>query len=119
MKSTRAIVAGIATAIVVITSAQAAFGKRSRCKVSNHSGGRFEGACEFEPAGKNESFTIQPLQAKRILGASILSVWIISPGAAEVRGLTAQGINSRWGGATRSTRDPACWRGSDFEICVY
>jgi hypothetical protein len=36
-----------------------------------------------------------------------------------VRGLTTDGINSRWGTALRSKADPACWKGSDFEICAY
>jgi len=48
-----------------------------------------------------------------------ISVFIVRPGIAEVRGLTAQGINARWGEARRSARDRACWVGADFSICVH
>ena len=48
-----------------------------------------------------------------------ISVTIVATGVAEVRGLTTDGINSRWGSAVRSKVDSACWTGSDFEICAY
>jgi len=48
----------------------------------------------------------------------LISVTMISPGVAEVRGLTRAGINSRWGEARRSTQDRSCWTGSDFQICA-
>ena len=47
-----------------------------------------------------------------------VSVLIMAPGEAEVRGLTAHGINSRWGPAKRSAQDAACWVGADFRICA-
>ena len=47
-----------------------------------------------------------------------VSVFIVAPGEAEVRGLTVHGINSRWGPAKRSTQDAACWMGADFRICA-
>lgn len=49
---------------------------------------------------------------ERILSVSIVE---ISPGTAEVSGLTQDGINSRWGEARR---DGACWAGEDFRICI-
>lgn len=52
-------------------------------------------------------------------GTTNVSVAVIAPGEAEVRGLTRDGINSRWGSATRSREDPACWVGSDFRVCAY
>ena len=48
-----------------------------------------------------------------------VSVYMLSPGVAEVRGLIKHGMNSRWGPAKRSQQDPACWTGADFEICAY
>jgi hypothetical protein len=39
-------------------------------------------------------------------------------GMAEVRGLTVDGINSRWGSARRNVNNPACWDGADFQICA-
>lgn len=35
-----------------------------------------------------------------------------------VRGLTSEGINSRWGEAKRSKKDKSCWIGEDFKICA-
>jgi hypothetical protein len=58
--------------------------------------------------------------AKNILpNITDISVYIVSPGIAEVRGLTIYGNNSRWGPAIRSKKDLACWTGSDFEVCAY
>ena len=78
----------------------------------------FQNDCIFKQYGGNGSFSIQSssgLIADRIS----ISVSIIEPDIAEVRGLTTAGINSRWGKAKRSNSDPACWIGSDFAICVY
>ena len=100
----------------LVTDAQA---KVARCDVSDSSGGSYKGPCEFSAFEKG-SFSIEPLiKGKKILGATIVSVWIVEPGVAEVRGLTPHGLNSRWGEARRSTSNKACWLGSDFTICVY
>ena len=50
-----------------------------------------------------------------IRGVSLISITEMTPGTAEVFGLTTKGINSRWGEATR---DGNCWLGSDFTICL-
>ena len=47
-----------------------------------------------------------------------VSVAIVAPGEAEVRGVTSFGVNSRWGSATRSAEDPACWVGEGFRVCA-
>ncbi len=47
-----------------------------------------------------------------------VSVSIVAPGEAEVRGVTSFGVNSRWGRAIRSAEDPACWVGEGFRICA-
>jgi hypothetical protein len=48
----------------------------------------------------------------------MISVSVVRPGVAEVRGLTKRGINSRWGEARRSKSNRACWVGEDFKICA-
>lgn len=79
---------------------------------------QFKGKCDFTSAGA--SFSLAPIgRASFPGGVNPVNVAIVSPGVAEVRGLTREGINSRWGEARRSTRDPACWAGSDFRICAY
>ncbi|MEB3210763.1 MAG: hypothetical protein VKL39_05390 [Leptolyngbyaceae bacterium] len=79
---------------------------------------RFDGECLFGQFGGNGSFFIEA-PSGLIDGYMSISVAIIEPGIAEVRGLTTDGINSRWGEAQRSRSDAACWVGSDFTICAY
>jgi hypothetical protein len=77
------------------------------------------GPCRFKSEAGG-SFRLENVdRAKPLFGQTLtVSVSIVSPDAAEVRGLTAQGNNSRWGAARRSTRDRACWDGSDFSVCA-
>jgi hypothetical protein len=70
-----------------------------------------------QPSAK--SFSIAGMNDGEIIpGILIISVSIIKPGQADVRGLTTHGINSRWGAAAQDVKDPFCWFGSDFRICV-
>ncbi len=72
----------------------------------------------FDP-GKNGSFAVSLSDEKPIIDKiTMISVTIVGKGQAEVRGLTTDGINSRWGPAERSETDPACWTGTDFEVCA-
>ncbi len=75
--------------------------------------------CLFLPSGGG-SFSIQSADGSTIVNdVQIISVSIIEEGEAEVRGLTRDGINARWGAATRSDSEPACWAGEDFEVCAF
>lgn len=77
--------------------------------------------CDFQPEGRDGSFTLSArggADTPLFRGVSVVSVMVIEPGLAEVRGLTTGGINSRWGTARRSDRDRACWQGDDFRICA-
>jgi hypothetical protein len=47
-----------------------------------------------------------------------IGLFEFEPGQWEVRGLTTDGLNSRWGTATRVSGEETCWQGSDFRICV-
>lgn len=78
----------------------------------------FQNDCIFKQYGGNGSFSIRS-SSGLIAGRISISVYLIEPSVAEVRGLTTAGVNSRWGQAKRSSSDPACWVGSDFTICVY
>ena len=114
MKSLILIVALIAA--VIPTPANA---KDARCVIRQQGKVAFSGACIFDQE-KDGSFFVRRHDTKPILTNIIdVSVTIISDGVAEVRGLTTDGINSRWGRAIRSKTDAACWTGSDFEICAY
>ena len=80
----------------------------------------FQGPCDFS-SGQKGSFSLSAAAGSgRFLStASVVSVGLYAPGQADVRGLTRDGINSRWGDARRSSQDRACWRGADFLICAW
>ena len=91
----------------------------ARCIVQSDGSATYRGPCLFT-AERNGSFSVTPPEGRRFSsGISIISLGIVSRGVGEVRGLTRDGINSRWGQALRSPQDPACWIGEDFRICVY
>jgi type 1 fimbria pilin len=114
-----------ASALAAAAAAAAAFAfpagaapRQARCVVTS-SGEVYRGPCRFA-AERGGSFSISPVGRRFIVGEiSDVSVAIVRTGVAEVRGLTADGINSRWGEARRSARDRACWVGSDFSVCAY
>jgi hypothetical protein len=88
------------------------------------SAGKIEmnGKCLFTRE-KGGSFGLENVNRDKPLFGEILvlSVTMVSPGIAEIRGLTKQGINSRWGEARRSRSDSACWEDSEFnefKICA-
>jgi hypothetical protein len=99
--------------------AEAQTGRQVQCKVETGGKVVLSGPCRFAPDGGG-SFALQSLDGGKPLFGEVttLSVSVVSPGAAEVRGLTQAGINSRWGEARRSKADPACWDGPDFRICA-
>lgn len=114
---TALILAAAAAAAAFALPADAA-GRRARCVVSS-GGETYRGPCTFV-AERGGSFSVSAIGRRFIVGGvSDVSVALFRPGAAEVRGLTAEGVNSRWGEARRSPRDRACWVGSDFSVCVY
>lgn len=78
----------------------------------------FDGSCNFKQSGGNGSFSIES-PSGLIAGRLMISVSILQPGVADVRGMTTDLYNARWGEAKRSASDPACWVGSDFEVCAY
>ncbi len=93
--------------------------KDAQCVIKQNGDVAYSGSCEFIP-DRGGSFSIRKKNIEPILpNITDISVFIVSPGVAEVRGLTTSGINSRWGSAVRSKKDAACWKGSDFEICAY
>ena len=107
------------TAAFTIPAAPAAAKPRpARCVIDAAGAPRWSGPCQFE-AGPGGSFTITPTRGRFQNQVSSISLAVHHAGMGEVRGLTAAGINSRWGEARRSPRDRACWIGPDFSLCVY
>ena len=102
----------------LLFAASAAEARPARCVITSTDSPTWRGPCVFL-AERGGSFGIRPNRGAFADGISDISVSLVSPGVAEVRGLTPDGINSRWGEARRSRRDPACWVGEDFSICVY
>ncbi|HXQ45059.1 MAG TPA: hypothetical protein VN806_00485 [Caulobacteraceae bacterium] len=117
----RACAAAAVTALALV--AAPALAKTARCDIRT-SDGAYAGPCAFTLAAGG-SFTIDPVgrsdffaHAKEDPGITDISV-DVTGSRAEVSGLTTDGINSRWGRASRSAKDKACWIGDDFSICVY
>ncbi|MDK9717513.1 MAG: hypothetical protein OEL57_06330 [Trichlorobacter sp.] len=89
------------------------------CKITTGKTLAYNGPCLFMPeAGGSFSLSNIKRQGPLFDDIGVLSVSIVAKGKAEVRGLTSAGNNSRWGEAKRSSKDKACWQGSDFEICA-
>jgi hypothetical protein len=95
-------------------------GREVHCTIRQLGETVLDGPCEFLAEGKSGSFSLWARggQGELFPGVLDVSVSVVSPGVAEVRGLTVAGINSRWGEARRSKKDRACWTGSDFEVCA-
>ena len=111
------LLAAAAFAGLLLAAAPAA-ARPARCVIQSAGAPTWRGACNFIP-DRGGSFAVDPVRGRCPGGASDIRVSLVSPGVAEVRGLTRDGINSRWGEARRSRRDPACWVGEDFSVCVY
>jgi len=93
--------------------------KDARCLIRQNGVTTYSGACHIQ-LEKGGSISIRRQDARPILpNITDISVTIVAVGVAEVRGLTTNGNNSRWGGAVRSRVDSGCWTGSDFEVCAY
>lgn len=91
----------------------------ARCVIEARQTIPYRGPCLFqaEPSG---SFTIDPPRGRRFVGdVTSVSLAVSGRGVGEVRGVTTDGIKSRWGRAARSSRDAACWVGADFRVCAY
>jgi len=71
-------------------------------------------ACFFQDA--NEFFSISTREGNILPSTTNVSVYMLSQGVADIRGLTVHGIKSRWGRTQRSAKDSACWTGADFEV---
>ena len=96
-------------------------GKLAKCVIRigpERSNVEYSGDCLFFQEA-NGSFSISKSEGNILPTTTNVSVYVVSPGVADVRGLTVHGINSRWGEAQRSAKDPACWTGADFEVCAY
>lgn len=94
--------------------------KTVKCQIDSGNKVAYKGKCVFLPEEKGSFSLSNPSDNKPLLDEiSIVSVYIVDKGVAEVRGLTTEGINSRWGEAKRSEKDKACWVGSDFKVCAW
>jgi hypothetical protein len=108
----------IAACAASVLVASGALARPARCVLTGSIA--YNGKCDFSPETGNGGFSLSPIKPKSFpAGIDPISVYKIDKETAEVRGLTKLGISSRWGEAKRSKKDPACWEGSDFRICVY
>jgi hypothetical protein len=111
---------GLGLALLFITAQSLAADKTVKCQIDSGNKVAYKGKCVFSPEEKGSFSLSNPNDNKPLLDEiSMVNVYIIEKGIAEVRGLTTDGINSRWGEAKRSEKDKACWIGSDFKVCAW
>ena len=100
----------------------AAASKQARCRIVMEGVERLSGPCQFSSLDRQGSFQLTSTRKNAPLmpGNESVTVWIRSPGLAEVVTFTGQ-LTARWGAATRSNKDRACWvsEDSDFVVCAY
>jgi hypothetical protein len=108
------------TVLLAISGPTIAANRVVKCQIDSAGKEEYKGKCLFVPDTRG-SFALSNIKSNKPLFDGIInvSVSIIEKGVAEVRGLTTDGINSRWGEAKRSTEDKACWAGDDFKVCAW
>jgi hypothetical protein len=108
-----------AVAPLALLAAAPAKPRTARCVITVPETPAYRGPCRFL-AEADGSFSVDPVGRRTFFpDIGSIGLGIVRPDVGEVRGLTTNGINSRWGEARRSRRDRACWDGADFRICVY
>ena len=107
-------------ALLLLGSNAMAADRLVKCQIGSDAKPDYQGTCLFQ-SDTGGSFALSNPKKDRPLYGKILvvSVYVVEPGVAEVRGLTSAGNNSRWGEAKRSSQDKACWVGEDFKICAW
>jgi hypothetical protein len=119
MRTTLALAAVAAAATIAALPAAATQNRVARCTVRS-GGEHYDGLCRFLPEDGGGSFSAAPASGEPFFGnVEEVSLIVVRRGLAAVRGLTAQGLRSRWCIARRSGRDLACWEGTDFSVCAY
>lgn len=108
----------LALSLTLLCATSSVWAKTAKCEILS-SGEYYVSKCNFQ-SERDGSFSLSNLNKNRTIipNVSIINVYVTQKNVAEVRGLTTDGINSRWGQAIRSTTDRACWVGDDFEICA-
>jgi hypothetical protein len=97
--------------------------REARCVVTSRDEPTWRGPCIFSP-GRRGSFTLSAVDYRSregtINGMSDFSLEIISPGVGRAEYMMwGLGRHEDGGILRRSRRDPACWVGRDYSICVY
>ena len=116
----------LAALAFVAATATLAEARPARCVITDAGGTVYRGPCEFR-SERGGSFWVEggPNQEYLTRDIAQVSVALTSRDRGEARSLNRLRngpltmSNTRWGDVRRSRRDPACWIGTDFRICVY
>jgi len=116
----------LALLLALLPAAAEAKGRVVNCAITTLPGNavQFKGPCRFLPEGGGSFSLVDKAGGDRLFGnIGAVSVSLTAKDSAEVSGLVLDpgggGHGSRWGSATRSPRDGACWDGADFRICAW
>ena len=125
-----AVVAALSTVVVpklgrqpaVIVGADENVGDQiAQCVVQRNNNEVLNGPCRFRQFGGNGSFSLYPVSKEDSItgGLTSLTLTITSPGKGDVKGLVRNGTADPWGSARQDVLEQACWKGSDFRLCIY
>lgn len=113
---------GFSSAVLLLSLCvtQNTFARTVTCQIDERNQTTFKGKCIFN-SFEGGSFYLTNINPEKPLFRSIMdvSVIILEPSVAEVRGQVKGGLNSRWGQAIRSSKQKACWVGHDFKVCAW
>ena len=116
MKRSLISAAALLATLLIMGNQSTAADRVVKCQIDT----RYKGTCVFISGGGGSFSLSNPDKSKPLVESiTIVSVSIIEKGVADVRGLTTDGINSRWGTAKRSSKDGGCWDGADFRVCAW
>lgn len=111
------------TILLLVSGQIMAAEKTVKCPIESNDKVVYQGQCRYFSEKTAEAISISlsnPQSKDKPLYDTILMVSVyIGKGIAEVSGLTADGINSRWGIAKKSQKSKHCWQGEDFRVCVW
>ena len=104
--------------VAMAANSASAVEREARCVITSRDAPAWRGPCNFS-SGRGGSFTLSSVDGRGLDNMSDFSLRIISPGVGRASYMMMSGRHEEGGILRRSRRDPACWVGRDYSICVY
>jgi hypothetical protein len=104
-------------AVLLALPAPAAAERVARCVIASRAAPAWAGPCHFS-AQRGGGFAISAIRGD-MNGMSDFALDITAPGRGRGEYMMSSGRHEDGGTLRRSRRDPACWVGRDYSVCVY